>query len=113
MIKRFPCRSLSSFSSSFHHKMSSVPYSGPWTACKVRQQFFDFFQSKNHTFFPSSSTIPYEDPTLLFANAGMNQASCMVFMRVIHHEANFRSVQIHIPGHSRPSLGHGQVEARV
>jgi alanyl-tRNA synthetase len=43
------------------------------TAPQVRQAFFDYFQSKNHTFVPSSSTIPYEDPTLLFANAGMNQ----------------------------------------
>ncbi|KAF7967705.1 hypothetical protein HWV62_21634 [Athelia sp. TMB] len=53
--------------------MSSTPYTGPWTARKVRQQFFDYFASKQHTFVPSSSTIPYEDPTLLFANAGMNQ----------------------------------------
>lgn len=53
----------------------SVPrYSGPWTASQVRQQFFDYFLSKGHTFVPSSSTIPYDDPTLLFANAGMNQA---------------------------------------
>ncbi|KAH9945433.1 tRNA synthetases class II (A)-domain-containing protein [Epithele typhae] len=49
---------------------SSVP---PLTAPQVRQQFFDFFKSKQHPFVPSSSTIPYEDPTLLFANAGMNQ----------------------------------------
>jgi alanyl-tRNA synthetase len=55
--------------------MSSTPYTGPWTARKVRQEFFDYFRSKDHTFVPSSSTIPYEDPTLLFANAGMNQAS--------------------------------------
>ncbi|KAJ7647453.1 tRNA synthetases class II (A)-domain-containing protein [Roridomyces roridus] len=45
-----------------------------WTAPKVRQEFFAFFKSKGHTYVPSSSTIPYEDPTLLFANAGMNQA---------------------------------------
>lgn len=44
-----------------------------WPAAKVRQTFFDYFQGKGHTFVPSSSTIPYEDPTLLFANAGMNQ----------------------------------------
>ncbi|KAI0313011.1 tRNA synthetases class II (A)-domain-containing protein [Amylostereum chailletii] len=45
----------------------------PLTASQVRQAFFDYFASKGHTFVPSSSTIPYEDPTLLFANAGMNQ----------------------------------------
>ncbi|OAX38373.1 hypothetical protein K503DRAFT_800484 [Rhizopogon vinicolor AM-OR11-026] len=48
-------------------------YHGPWTASKVREQFFNYFRSKNHTFVPSSSTVPYDDPTLLFANAGMNQ----------------------------------------
>lgn len=45
----------------------------PWPARKVRQAYIDYFVSQGHTFWPSSSTIPYEDPTLLFANAGMNQ----------------------------------------
>ncbi|KAH9831216.1 tRNA synthetases class II (A)-domain-containing protein [Rhodofomes roseus] len=44
-----------------------------WPAAKVRQEFFNYFRSKDHTFVPSSATIPYDDPTLLFANAGMNQ----------------------------------------
>ncbi|KIL68962.1 hypothetical protein M378DRAFT_71103 [Amanita muscaria Koide BX008] len=44
-----------------------------WSSVRVRQEFFDYFRSRNHTHVPSSSTIPYEDPTLLFANAGMNQ----------------------------------------
>ncbi|KAJ2464004.1 Alanine--tRNA ligase, partial [Coemansia sp. RSA 2337] len=44
-----------------------------WTAKKVRDTFIEFFQAEGHTFVPSSSTIPHEDPTLLFANAGMNQ----------------------------------------
>ncbi|GJN91344.1 hypothetical protein Rhopal_004365-T1 [Rhodotorula paludigena] len=47
---------------------------GDWPAKKVRQTFLDYFGRDNaHTFVPSSSTIPYDDPTLLFANAGMNQ----------------------------------------
>lgn len=39
----------------------------------VRQKFFDFFVKNGHTRVASSSLIPAEDPTLLFANAGMNQ----------------------------------------
>ncbi|KAH8828396.1 tRNA synthetases class II (A)-domain-containing protein [Flagelloscypha sp. PMI_526] len=45
----------------------------PWTASRVREEFFKFFESRGHTYVPSSSTIPFDDPTLLFANAGMNQ----------------------------------------
>lgn len=44
-----------------------------WTAFKVRKTFLDYFKDKEHTFVPSSPVIPFEDPTLLFANAGMNQ----------------------------------------
>ncbi|KAI0787758.1 tRNA synthetases class II (A)-domain-containing protein [Fomes fomentarius] len=47
--------------------------SNPWPAARVREEFFNYFKSKDHPFVPSSSTIPYDDPTLLFANAGMNQ----------------------------------------
>lgn len=43
---------------------------GSWPATKVRETYLDFFKQQQHTFVPSSSTIPYDDPTLLFANAG-------------------------------------------
>ena len=39
----------------------------------VRSQFISFFEDKGHKFVPSSSLILPADPTLLFANAGMNQ----------------------------------------
>ena len=45
------------------------------TAKDIRRMFIDYFREKEHTFIPSSSTIPLDDPTLLFTNAGMNQVS--------------------------------------
>jgi alanyl-tRNA synthetase len=42
--------------------------------CKdIRREFIEFFQQRGHTFVPSSSLLPASDPTLMFANAGMNQ----------------------------------------
>jgi len=39
----------------------------------IRSAFLDFFKSKGHEVMPSSSLVPDNDPTLMFANAGMNQ----------------------------------------
>ena len=44
-----------------------------WTATNVRNTFLDYFKSKEHKFVKSSPVVPFDDPTLLFANAGMNQ----------------------------------------
>jgi alanyl-tRNA synthetase len=54
----------------------SAPVETEWPAARVRSTFVEFFEKKHaHTFVQSSATIPHDDPTLLFANAGMNQAS--------------------------------------
>lgn len=41
-----------------------------WSGDKVRSSFVEYFKSKGHTHWPSSSVVPINDPTLLFANAG-------------------------------------------
>jgi alanyl-tRNA synthetase len=44
-----------------------------WTSTEIRDTFIKFFEEREHTFVHSSPVVPHNDPTLLFANAGMNQ----------------------------------------
>lgn len=43
------------------------------TSSAVRQAFLDYFRSQSHEVVPSGPLVPPNDPTLLFANAGMVQ----------------------------------------
>ena len=48
--------------------------SSGWPVSRVRTQFVDYFKDAHeHTNVISSPVVPVNDPTLLFANAGMNQ----------------------------------------
>ena len=43
------------------------------SAAQIREKFIDFFRRHEHQYVHSSAVVPMDDPTLLFANAGMNQ----------------------------------------
>ena len=43
------------------------------TGAELRKSFTEFFADRGHTVVPSASVVPWDDPTLLFTNAGMNQ----------------------------------------
>ncbi|MGB3379061.1 MAG: alanine--tRNA ligase [Allopontixanthobacter sediminis] len=38
---------------------------------EIRRSFLDYFASKDHASVPSAPLVPYNDPTLMFVNAGM------------------------------------------
>lgn len=40
---------------------------------KIRTNFLNYFKNEGHSLIPSSAVVPFDDPTLLFTNAGMNQ----------------------------------------
>ncbi|MEW6232965.1 MAG: alanine--tRNA ligase-related protein, partial [Chloroflexota bacterium] len=41
------------------------------TSSEIRRLFLEYFQSKGHLVYPSSSLVPHGDPTLLLTSAGM------------------------------------------
>ena len=43
------------------------------TGPEIRQKFLDYFAERGHRIVKSSPLLLPNDPTLLFANAGMNQ----------------------------------------
>jgi alanyl-tRNA synthetase len=43
------------------------------TGTEIRNLFLRYFSDRGHTIVPSSGILPKNDPTLMFANAGMNQ----------------------------------------
>lgn len=43
------------------------------SSTRIRETFFNFFNSKDHKIVPSAPIVVKDDPTLMFTNAGMNQ----------------------------------------
>jgi alanyl-tRNA synthetase len=76
------------------------------TSADIRQRFLNFFKERDHKVLPSSSLIPFGDPTLLFTSAGMvpfkpyflGQAQ-PPFSRVTTCQKVFRSSDIDVVGH--------------
>jgi alanyl-tRNA synthetase len=59
----------------------------PITSNQLRNKFLDFYKSKEHIIFPTSSLVPKEDPTVLFNTAGM-QPIVPYLMGQKHPEGN-------------------------
>ncbi len=62
-------------------------------ASEIRQKWLDFFASKNHKIEASASLVPYNDPSLLWINAGMAPLKAYFDGRVKPHNPRIANAQ--------------------
>jgi hypothetical protein len=80
------------------------PSPSDWPAEKVRQTYIEFFVNQpefGHTFWPSSGVIPFDDDTLLFANAVRSDSH--VDDRLAY-STGYEPVQAVVPRNRRPQI---------
>ncbi len=65
----------------------------PRTSEDVRQYFIDFFAERDHHNVPSSSLVPFDDPTVLLTTAGMQQMIGYMVGRQVPTYRRMTSVQ--------------------
>lgn len=63
-----------------------------WDAATVRSTFLDYFKQHQHTYVKLSPVVPFDDPTLLFANAGMNQYK-PIFLGTVEPSSSFYTLK--------------------
>ena len=78
------------------------------TGDELRELFLNFFQDKGHKIIPSSSLVPYRDPTLLLTSAGMVQIKPYYLgletppsRRLVSCQKCFRTTDIDLVGDSK------------
>src|SRR6478735_8880852 len=70
------CRSARSRVAILRHrrvKSSMPPRPRPATSDEIRRAFVEFFAERGHVHQPSSSLVPFNDPSVLLTTAGMQQ----------------------------------------
>ena len=104
-------------------QMASTKTEEQWDAVRVRNTFLDFFKKNGHTFgemtqavkvsmlmlkrciVPSSSVVPRSDPTLLFANAGMNQYK-PIFLGTVDPSSDFAQLKRAVNSQKVSNMSH-------